>query len=190
MTPRTLRHLDDADCALRARQGDGSAYAELVARYQDRIYRFLLRLTRSRDDALDIAQETFLRAYQGLPGWQPRAPFAAWLFRIARNLAFDLLRRHQRVEFVALDDDADVADSAPTPDAALAATQRVGQLEAALARLPLEQREALLLREIEALSYEDIAGVLDVQLGTVKSRIARARAALLASLPPHEENLP
>ncbi|NDP48295.1 MAG: sigma-70 family RNA polymerase sigma factor [Sulfuriferula multivorans] len=186
---RIFSHLDDHECVTRAQRGDSAAFSELVARYQDRIYRFLVRLTRSQDDAMEMTQETFLRAYQGLGRWRPDARFTTWLFRIARNLAFDLLRRGKCVEFVALEEDADIADSAPTPDAALETVQRYRQLEAALARLPVEHREILLLREIEEMSYESIAAVLGLNPGTVKSRIARARAALLDKMPSRLEEL-
>ncbi len=182
---RALQHLEDDECVARAQRGDVAAFSELVARYQDRIYRFLVRLTRSQDDALELTQETFLSAYQALPRWRPDARFTTWLFRIARNQAFDWLRRSKRVEFVALEEGQgfDIADPAPTPDAALETVQRLRALERALARLPAEHREILLLREIEEMSYEEIAGVLDVSLGTVKSRIARARAGLLEKMP-------
>ena len=157
---RALQHLEEDECIARAQQGDVAAFSELVARYQDRIYRFLVRLTRSPD-------------------------FTTWLFRIARNQAFDWLRRRKRVEFVALEDEQDFgfADPAPPPDAALETVQRLRGLERALGRLSTEHREILLLREIEGMSYEDIADVLDISLGTVKSRIARARAGLLEKMP-------
>lgn len=182
---RALQHLEENECIARAQRGEVAAFSELVARYQDRIYRFLVRLTRSLDDALELTQETFLSAYQALARWRPEARFTTWLFRIARNQAFDWLRRNKRVEFVALGDEQDVgfADPAPTPDVTLESVQRLRQLERALARLPTEHREILLLREIEAMSYEDIAEVLDIRLGTVKSRIARARAGLLEKMP-------
>ena len=182
---RALHHLDDDECIARAQQGDVAAFSELVARYQDRIYRFLVRLTRSQDDALELTQETFLSAYQALPRWRPDARFTTWLFRIARNEAFDWLRRRKLVEFVALGDeqDLDVADPAPTPDSALETVQRLRELDRALARLPTEHREILLLREIEDMSYDEIAEVLDISLGTVKSRIARARTGLLEKMP-------
>jgi len=186
---RIFSHLDDHECVTRAQRGDSAAFSELVARYQDRIYRFLVRLTRSQDDAMEMTQETFLHAYQGLARWRPDARFATWLFRIARNLAFDLLRRGKCVEFVALEEDADIADPAPTPDAALETVQRYRLLEAVLARLPVEHREILLLREIEDMSYESIAAVLDLNPGTVKSRIARARTALLDKMPRRLEEL-
>lgn len=184
-TMKALHQLDDDECIARAQQGDVAAFSELVARYQDRIYRFLVRLTRSQDDALELTQETFLSAYQALARWRPDARFTTWLFRIARNEAFDWLRRRNLVEFVALGDEQDIniADSAPTPDRALETVQRLRELERALARLPTEHREILLLREIEEMSYDDIAEVLDIGLGTVKSRIARARAGLLEKMP-------
>jgi RNA polymerase sigma-70 factor (ECF subfamily) len=180
-----LHDLDDEQCAALAQQGQRGAFTALVRRYQDRIYRFLLRLTHSPDDARELTQETFLHAYQALPRWTPQARLSTWLFRIARNLAFDWLRRGKRVEFVPLneDEDAHCPDPAPGPDAVLETAQRYQGLEAALARLPAEHREILLLREIEEMSYEDIAAVLDLNLGTVKSRLARARAALLDKLP-------
>lgn len=182
---RALHDLEDDECVARAQRGDVAAFSELVARYQDRIYRFLVRLMRSPDDALELTQETFLSAYQALPRWRPDARFTTWLFRIARNEAFDWLRRSKRVEFVALGErqDFDIADPAPTPDATLETKQRLRALEHALARLPTEHREILLLREIEEMSYDDIARVLDISLGTVKSRIARARAGLLEKMP-------
>ena len=180
-----LSHLDETDCIARAQRGEAAAFSELVARHQERIYRFLLRLTRSQEDARELAQETFLSAYQALPRWRADARLSTWLFRIARNQALDRLRRARRVEFVPLDDvlAGQLPASTPTPEAALQARQRVAALEAALARLSVEHREILLLRDIEDLPYEDIAAVLGISLGTVKSRIARARAGLLHHVP-------
>ena len=178
-------HLDDEECAAHAQRGDRAAFSELVARFQNRIYRFLVRLTRSPDDALELTQETFLHAYQALARWKPDARLSTWLFRIARNQALDRLRRARHVQFVPLDEllTSQLPASSPTPDAALQARQRITALEAALAQLSLEHREILLLRDIEDLSYDDIAQVLGISLGTVKSRIARARAGLLQHMP-------
>lgn len=179
---RNLAQLTDEDCVKLAQRGDGKAFSALVARYQDRIYRFLIRLTRSQDDALDLTQDTFLRAYQHIGRWRPDALFRTWLFRIARNIAFDRLRRDKRVEFVELEDDVELPDTAAEPDAVLETAQRYRLLEAALERLPPDHREILLLREIEEMSYDEIALVLELNPGTVKSRLARARTALLAQV--------
>lgn len=181
---RAFNHFEESECIARAQRGDVAAFSELVARHQDRIYRFLVRLTRSPDDARDLTQETFIHAWEALERWRPEARLTTWLFQIARNQALDLLRRSQRAEFVALDDDGDALPCpAPTPEAALETRQRIHGLERALARLPTEHREILLLREIEALPYEEIATVLGIGLGTVKSRLARARAGLLEKMP-------
>lgn len=185
---RIYRDLDDQQCIKRAQGGSGAAFSELVARHQDRIYRYLLRLTHSAEDARDLTQETFIHAYRGLAQWRPEATLATWLFRIGRNLAFDQLRRAKLAEFVPLDEDANFVDPSSGPDAALEIAQAFRVLEAALARLPTDHREILLLREIEEMSYDDIATVLNLPHGTVKSRIARARTALLANMPtPLEE---
>lgn len=186
---RNLAYLNDDDCVKLAQRGDGKAFSELVARYQDRIYRFLVRLTRSQDDALDLTQDTFLRAYQNIGRWRPEALFRTWLFRIARNIAFDRLRRDKRVEFIELEDDAELPDTAAEPDAVLETAQRYRLLESALERLPPDHREILLLREIEEMSYDEIALVLELNPGTVKSRLARARTALLAQVQSGMENL-
>ena len=132
---KSCRHLDESECIARAQRGDVLAFSELVSRHQDRIYRFLARLTRSPDDALDLTQETFLNAYQALGRWRPQARFSTWLFQIARNLAFDQLRRSRRVEFVTLEEEqaSGIQDAGPTPEAALQTTQRLHALERALA---------------------------------------------------------
>lgn len=187
---RPLAHLDDTECATRARRGDSKAFSELVTRYQDRIYRFLVRLMRSPDDALEITQDTFLRAYEGIASWCPDAPFKAWLFRIARNSAFDRLRRSKLIAFETLDDDADLPDPSGGPEALAETAQRYRLLDAALRRLPVDHREILLLREIEELSYDEIAAILHLNAGTVKSRIARARAALLDKIKSPSEIIP
>lgn len=170
---------DDVALAGRARDGDRRAFGELVRRHQDRVFRFLLRLTGSRDDAHDLAQEAFLRAWQALPGWRPEAKFATWLFGIARNAAIDLLRRRGVVETIAAENLPERPDTSSEPFARLDATQRLALLERALAALSPEHREILLLREVENMPYDEIALTLAVGEGTVKSRLARARTAVM-----------
>lgn len=177
----------DADEALAvcARAGDRQAFTCLVRRHQERVFRFLLRMLGTRDEAMDLTQDTFLKAWNALPGWRPEARFTTWLLQIARNAALDLLRRNQRIEFVSFDPLAtdeevrDPFDPAPPPEDQLASQQCIGILERALSVLPVDQREILLLRELENMSYAEIATTLGLSDGTVKSRLARARAAAL-----------
>lgn len=163
-----------------AQQGDHAAYGAIVRRHQDRIYRHLLHLTGSREEALELAQEVFIKAWEALPSWRPDAQIHTWLYRIASNLALDVLRRRKVVQFVPLADDYDAPADSPGPEAQLRAKQDLLALDAALARLTPEQRAIVLLREVEGLSYEEIAASLGIDEGTVKSRLARARAALAA----------
>ena len=170
---------DDAVLAARARDGDSPAFVELVGRHQDRVFRFVLRMIDSRDDAMDLTQETFMKAWQAMPRWRPEARFGTWLLQIARNGALDLLRRRGVVGFEPLQPDAPFEDPSPGPERQLRIRQRYELLDAALREIAVEHREVLLLREVEGLSYAEIAVALDIAEGTVKSRIARARAALL-----------
>jgi RNA polymerase sigma-70 factor (ECF subfamily) len=133
----------------------------------------------SHDDALELAQEAFVRAWQALPEWEPGAQFRTWLFRIASNAAVDLLRRRKTVQFEPLDETFDAVHPGAGPERQAQANQEVRALEAALARLTPEHREVLLLREVEDMSYEEIGRVLSLTEGTVKSRLARARTALI-----------
>ena len=165
-----------------AQAGDRVAFTNLVRRYQNPVHRFILRMLGSHEEALELTQETFIKVWQALPQWQPQAQFKTWLFRIASNVAVDALRRRKIVEMVPLEEDYDAPAHGPTPDVQLQSRQRLRSLESALAALPAEQRQAILLREIEGLSYTEISTVLDIHEGTVKSRIARARAALASAL--------
>lgn len=190
--------MDNAEneLAASAQAGNRQAFTELVRRYQDRVFRFILRMSGTRDEAMDLTQETFMKAYLALPGWRPEARFGTWLFQIARNATLDVLRRRQCVEFVPLDAElcAETAieprDAAPLPEEQLSDRQRIGLLERALRELPAEQREILLLRELEDMSYAEIAATLGINEGTVKSRLARARIAALAHYRHHAGESP
>ena len=175
---------DEADVA-RARAGDTAAFTALVRRHQDRVFGFILRMLDARDEAMELTQDVFVKAWQALPGWRPEARFSTWLLQIARNAALDQLRRRRLIQFAPLDDGMDVADTAPGPEARYASRQRQALLENALQQIAAEHREILLLREIEDLSYAELAAVLGIAEGTVKSRLARARAALLQHFRPH-----
>ena len=175
---------DEADVA-RARAGDTAAFAALVRRHQDRVFGFILRMLDARDEAMELTQDVFVKAWQALPRWRPDARFSTWLLQIARNAALDQLRRRRLIQFAPLDDGMDVADTAPGPEARYASRQRQALLENALQQIAAEHREILLLREVEDLSYGELAAVLGIAEGTVKSRLARARAALLQHFRPH-----
>jgi len=169
----------DEDWVRRAQAGDRKAFSELVRRHQRPVHRYLLRMLGSHDDAMELTQEAFIKAWQALPQWRPEAQFRTWLFRIANNSALDALRHRKLVEFVPLEDSFDAPGSEPDPAHQAQVTQEVLQLDASLKKLMPEHRQILLLREVEEMSYEEIGSVLSLNEGTVKSRLARARAALI-----------
>lgn len=171
--------LTDQECVARSTQGDRNAFGTLVRRYQDRVYRFVLRMVGSHDEALELTQEAFMKAWQALPDWRPEAQFRTWLFSIASNAATDSLRRRKVVQFVALEEDYDAPGEEAGPEAQLRVKQNLRALQAALDRLPHDQREIVLLREVEDMSYGEISAALGISEGTVKSRLARAREALV-----------
>ena len=169
----------------RARAGDVAAFGALVRRHQERVFRFLHRMLDAREEAMELSQDVFVKAWQALPGWRPEAAFSTWLLQIARNAALDQLRCRQVVRFAPLEEGLEVADEAPGPEARYATRERQAQLERALRRLAAEHREILLMREVEGLAYGELASVLGIAEGTVKSRLARARSTLLEHFDPH-----
>lgn len=165
-----------------AARGSQDAFAQLVALHEKRVYSLALRLTGNREDAWDVAQEAFLSAWRGLPAFRGEAEFSTWLYRLTANAAIDCLRRtrRQRGE-VSLDDELmgmDAIDAAPSPQEQAERMELREAVSAGMAYLSEPHRQALILREFQEMSYEEIAQTLGVDLGTVKSRIARARSAL------------
>lgn len=156
---------------------------EVVERHSARVYRLAYRLTGNRHDAEDLTQEVFVRVFRSLPSYTP-GTFEGWLHRITTNLFLDGARRKAKIRFDALADDADsrIPSRAITPDAAVLEGIFDDDVEAALAALPPDFRAAVVLCDIEWLSYEEIADVLDVKLGTVRSRIHRGRSMLRKAL--------
>jgi RNA polymerase sigma-70 factor (ECF subfamily) len=158
--------------------GDQKSYEILVKRYQKRVHRLAQRLVRDADAADDVAQETFIRAYYALSRYEQGRNFYFWLSRIAVNLALNHLSREKRL--VALPEDDTNLDPALStdPTAEADASQLKVRIGEAIEKLPLHQRSVLLLRAQEGLSYQEIARNLDISIGTVMSRLSRARQAL------------
>ena len=164
-----------------ARNGDQAAFGQLVIKYQKRVYALTVRMCPTPGLAEEAAQETFLSAWQGLPFFRGDSAFSTWLYRLASNACVDLLRKEGRHQGPSLDDEAvsaEVPDTRPTPEAAAEQKELRAQIEAGLRTLSPEHREVLILREIQQLSYDEIADALSLDLGTVKSRISRGRRQL------------
>lgn len=183
----------DADLVARVQRGDKRAFDLLVLKYQRRIMRLLARLLRSPADIEDVTQEAFIKAYRALPQFRGESAFYTWLYRIAintaRNWHVSQSRRPQTVDgFVNEDGETfeqiDNLTDINTPDAVLASKQVAATINAAIDELPDELRVAILLREIEGMSYEDIAQSMGCPIGTVRSRIFRARDAIATKLRP------
>lgn len=185
----------DIDQALveRVQQGDKRAFGLLVSKYQRRIYRLLSRFVRDPDEVEDIAQEAFIKAYRALPQFKGNSAFYTWLYRIAVNTAKNWLASQKRrapLSGQAPIEEAEQFESAAglhevaTPDAVLLSHEVANVVNRAIERLPEELRTAIVLREIEGLSYEDIAEAMSCPIGTVRSRIFRAREAIAAELRP------
>lgn len=178
--------MSDRELAEQAKGGDQDAFERLVLDNQNKVYSLALRLVGDREEAADLAQEAFVRAWQGLDSFQGESSFATWMYRLTTNLCIDYLRRKRRREgvepSVSLDDEAsgwaEPADRESDPQLLLERSERGRALARALERLPDWQRRALILRELSGLSYQEIGRALDIDMGTVKSRIARARLNL------------
>lgn len=171
-----------------AQKGDRSAVARLVSIHTQELFSFLLYLCGNRTMAEDLTQETFLRALQALKNYQFRAPFRAWLFRIAVNLHRDERRRHlvrKPVEHDVSDEESmHLYTSDPGPDAVAEHNEQVQALYSALALLPPALRTVIIMRDLQELSYIEIGDALGWRPGTVKSRLFRARKELAARLQP------
>lgn len=174
----------------RAQRGDPRAFDLLVLKYQQKILKLVMRYVRDPAEALDVSQEAFIKAYRALPGFRGDSAFYTWLYRIAINTAKNYVVALQRkpLEYE-LDDQAgekagshaDLRDE-ETPEGLAMQEQLRETLEGAIAVLPEELRTAIILREVEGLSYEEIATAMECPVGTVRSRIFRAREAIDAAI--------
>ena len=195
---------DEARLITRSQQGDVDAFNHLVLHYQQIVYNVILRILGDRDTAADVTQDTFMAALRGIASFRTGSSFRAWLLRIASNQACDQWRRTHRHLQESLDSltDEEEPHAASVFSSLIATGDEVNPEESVLSHelqdlisqglqtLPLEQREAVILCDIQGLSYEEIAITTSATLGTVRSRIARGRSRLRDYLYPHRELLP
>jgi RNA polymerase sigma-70 factor (ECF subfamily) len=183
----------DQQLVERAQRGDKHAFELLVAKYQRRLGRLISRFVRNPSEAEDVTQEAFIKAYRALPAFRGDSAFYTWLYRIGINTAKNHLvaqgrRAPTSTPFDTEDaeefEDAALLHEVSTPENELMSKQVVEVVNSSLQELPDDLRTALTLREIEGLSYEEIAAVMDCPIGTVRSRIFRAREAIAANLRP------
>jgi RNA polymerase sigma-70 factor (ECF subfamily) len=186
--------LTDQEVVLLARSGREAAYRELIRRYERPVFALLFRMVRDRELAEDLSQETFVKALNAIESYRPEFKFSSWIFKIANNAAIDHLRRRE-LDTLSLDG----SPHAETPEATQATALQIGarqespldtveakelgnEIEAAIGRLRPEYRSCILLRHVEGRAYEEIAEILDLPLGTVKTYIHRARNELRLAL--------
>ena len=170
----------------RAQSGDEGAFEQLLLAHQKSVYNLCLRMAGNPDDALDLSQEAFIRAWRALGQYQFDAAFSTWLFRLTSNVCIDFLRKQKRQQHLSLTvtgeeetgEEFAVPDPTPGPEEQVIHNDRQAAVARAMAALPEDWRVVMQLRAVEALSYEQIAEILDIKVGTVKSRLARARAQL------------
>ena len=170
--------------------GDANAFETLVLEYEKNVYNIALRMTGNSEDAADMTQEAFIKAYNSLQAFRGDSKFSVWLYRIVSNVCLDFLRSKNRRPTVSLsveDDDGedtqlDVADESQSPELLLDRKLTRDSVRRGLDSLPPDYRQILLLREIQGLSYDEIAQALSLEVGTVKSRIFRARKRLCTFL--------
>jgi RNA polymerase sigma-70 factor (ECF subfamily) len=189
-----IAKLSDVEVVALAQQGKEAAYRELLARYERPVFSLIFRMVRDRETAEDLSQETFIKVLNNINRYSPDFKFSSWLFKIANNLTIDHLRR-RRLDTISIEGapDAVTAESARTTSIAIASTNRSplaelesrelgASIERAIAQLRPEYRACIMLRHVEDRSYEEIAEIVKLPLGTVKTYIHRARHELRAAL--------
>jgi RNA polymerase sigma-70 factor, ECF subfamily len=173
---------DEAELIERAAKGDSQAFGQLVERYQRRVVGVAMAVVHNQDDAIELAQETFIRAYENLSKFESRSSFSTWLYRIAANLSIDFRRREGRHVVLRGEDADNEFNRIPTDQGdsfkEASRTELSARLREALGELTPEHRAVILLREVEGLSYDEISDVLQCPRGTVMSRLHYARGRL------------
>jgi len=186
--------IEDRDLVVMAREGRESAYREILARYERPVFSLVYRMVRDRALSEDLAQETFVRAFNAIESYNPKYKFSSWIFKIANNLTIDHLRK-KRLDTVSIDGSPHattaeerastrllVEDGGETPERYVENMELGSQIEVAIGGLREEYRTVVLLRHVEGYAYDEIAEIMDVPLGTVKTYLHRARAELRESL--------
>lgn len=191
---RKDRDREDQALVEAAKDGDNEAFGKLVERHQRRIYALAFGILRNRDDAWDVAQESFVKAFKNLGTFEGGSAFYTWIYRIAYNLSLDVLRAKNRREAVDFESTprieralADAAPHAPDPAAAADRSELQKVIGQAMSQLSDKHRAIIILREVEGLSYTEMAEVLKISKGTVMSRLFHARKNLQALLEPYLE---
>lgn len=170
-----------------AKRGDMTAFEQLVLAHEKRVYNVALRMSGSSEDAKDISQEVFLKAFRNIRNFDERAAFSTWIYRITVNACIDEMRKRKGKPSLSLEHEMQdeegawalqIADEHETPEEALLRREKQREILLAMEKLSPEHKAAVTLRDIRGLSYEEIAGALEMPLGTVKSRICRARSQL------------
>jgi RNA polymerase sigma-70 factor (ECF subfamily) len=192
--PANLVPLTDQEVVAWALQGHERAYRDLMRRYERPVFSLVYRMVRDREQAEDLSQEAFVKAFNALDRYKPEFKFSSWMFKIANNVAIDFLRKRQ-LDTLAIEGDRkattvqqaedtalQIADKSEIPLEEMEARELGGAIEEAIGRLRPEYRACILLRHVEDKPYEEIAQILDLPLGTVKTYIHRARAELKDAL--------
>lgn len=182
----TLQQMSDEDVMEQLQNGVIPAFDIIVHRFKDRLHNFLYRYTHNHEDCEDLVQETFLRVYKSRQSYKRIAKLSTWIYTIALNLAKTMYKKKQRMKTFSIHEDEsnpddrafDIEDTTILQDEKLHLKNSMGELEKALAELNDDFREAIVLRDIQQLSYEEISDITDTPMGTVKSRINRARVQL------------
>ena len=182
-----MTDLNEKDLIRKAKQGDMLAFEELILKHEKIVYNLALRMMNHSEDAQDIAQEVFLKAYRSLANFDERSAFSTWLYRITHNTCIDEMRKRKGKQTYSLEEELEsedgsmqrqVADAGDTPEESVLRGAQKSEILQALDTLSEEHKAAVVLRDVKGLSYEEIAEILELSLGTVKSRISRARNQL------------
>ena len=176
-----ISQANETELVTRAQNGDRNAFSELVRTHAQGVLNVIYRMCGDIQVAEDAAQETFIQAWLRLPSYRPQASLRNWLFRIAVNMAIDMLRKEKRILPGAVED-LNLTDLGPSPETLAASSERTEMVQEAVLALPEASRAVLVLREYEGLSYQEIADALDIPVGTVMSRLNYARKLLREKL--------